>query len=206
MLDTTIESILDYWFSDVREHPELFRTRQKFWFSSSPRTDTGIRAQFGELVERAGSGALDEWATQPAGALALVLLLDQFPRSIYRGTARAFDYDARALQITRNGIARGLDRRLSVIERGFFYMPFQHSEDRETQAESERLFAQLRDDAKKDESDAAYNFHRFSLEHKNIVDTFGRFPHRNEILGRPNSEAEREYLEQSGKNYGQSVA
>ncbi len=197
------ENVVGFWFADSRAHPETFRERQSFWFAASTRSDALIRRRFAHAVRRAAEGDLDAWGGHPTGVLALILLLDQFPRNIYRGTARAFASDGKALHWARAGIRRQYDATFSLVECGFLYMPFQHAEDSEVQSESRRLYQHLRRRAAGSEQAAAESFYQSALEHQRIIDTFGRFPHRNEILGRPSTPAERRYLGAGGKRYGQ---
>jgi len=197
------EHVLEFWFADARSRPEGFEQRKRFWFSPSPRADSSIRQRFAATVTLAAGGALDHWIDEASTALALILVLDQFPRNMYRGSPQAFATDAKALEWARIGIERGHDRGLSVVERGFFYMPFQHSEDASVQQESVRLYGRLRGQALDQAKAAAESFYQAALEHKNIIDAFGRFPHRNEILGRRSTQAERRYLAAGGNRYGQ---
>lgn len=197
------ETVLQFWFADVRSCPEGFEQRKRFWFSPSPRADAMLRERFADAVTQALGGELDHWATQAGGNLALVLMLDQFPRNIHRGSPRAFAADARALVWARRGIEQGHDLELSVVERGFLYMPFQHSEDVSVQRESVELYDRLRRTAPRQWVAAAKSFARFAREHKTIIDKFGRFPHRNQILGRPSTDEERRYLADGASRYGQ---
>ncbi|MDH3639154.1 MAG: DUF924 domain-containing protein, partial [Gammaproteobacteria bacterium] len=153
------EQVLDFWFAETRSRPEAFAQRKRFWFSPSPRADAGIRQRFADTILRAASGALDEWTAEPGGALALIILLDQFPRNMYRGSPKAFASDAKALKHAQTGIEEGHDQALALVERGFFYMPFQHSEDAGVQSESVRLYGRLRRVAGDRETAAALSFH-----------------------------------------------
>lgn len=194
--------VLDFWFGDF-DDPENVKRRRELWFASKRAQDRDIRERFGGLHERAQGGELDAWVEQPQTALALVVLLDQFTRNLYRGTARAFTNDARALELARAGIDRGFDRSLHVVQRAFFYMPFQHSENRDDQAQSVALFEALLRDSPAPFKPFAEDSREYAVLHKEIIERFGRFPHRNELLGRRASEQEKRYLEQGGQRFGQ---
>lgn len=195
-------AVLDFWFGDAAD-PDNVKRRGKFWFAATEAQDRAIRERFGSLHGRAQRGELDHWATDPQSALALILLLDQFTRNLYRGTASAFANDRRALAISGDGIARGLDGSLGVVERAFWYMPFQHCEDREVQRESVRLYKALLDDSPAALAPFSKNTYEFAVLHCEIVERFGRFPHRNELLGRSSSSEEKEYLDHGGQRFGQ---
>jgi uncharacterized protein (DUF924 family) len=164
--------ILDFWFSAGPDK----------WFRKAPAFDAEITRRFGALADDAARGALDHWAGSLDGTLALVLVLDQFRRNIHRGRPEAYVADAKALEIARAAVARGLDRELAVEHRKWLYLPFEHAEDLATQEEAVSLFAAtgIADDLK------------WATDHRDIIARFGRFPHRNAILGRaPTAEEER---------------
>ena len=169
------QEILDFWFSDeVR----------KLWFKSTPEFDALLRERFEALWTRASSGELDDWLQSAAGCLALVLVLDQFPLNMFRGQAQSFVSEAQSREVARLAIDKGFDQDLDARARAFLYMPFMHSEVLADQQLALQLFAQpgLEDNL------------RFARHHHDIVEKFGRFPHRNEALGRESSESEIEYL------------
>ncbi len=196
------EAVLEFWFGDPTD-PDNVRRRGDFWFKASEDEDRVLRNRFAGLHDSAQRGDLDHWTDDPRGALALILLLDQFTRNLYRGTASAFANDARALEISRAGIFRGLDRGAGVVERAFWYMPFQHSEDLEDQRESVRLFQGLLDESPAPFFQFSNNAYEFAVLHCEIVERFGRFPHRNELLGRASTDEERNYLHSGGHRFGQ---
>lgn len=167
--------ILDFWYS-----PRI----SKQWFSSTPQLDAEIRERFEDTWRLAGNGQLDSWRETADGCLALVIVLDQFPLNMYRGEARSFATEAGAIAVARQAISSGLDNEISVDRLAFLYMPFMHSEDMEDQDYSVALFeaAGLADNT------------RFARHHRDLVKRFGRFPHRNAILGRSSSTDELEYL------------
>lgn len=186
------QGVLDYWF-DAQDARTAGGAR-RLWFEKSERTDAEIRARFGALVNAALTGQLDAWAETPRGALALVVLLDQFPRNLHRGTAAAFGGDDRALALARRMVQQGWDRELSLEERWFAYLPFEHSEGAEDQRESLRLFAALARDGLPEPL-------IWAERHAEVIARFGRYPHRNEALGRASTAAELDYLAQPGAGF-----
>ena len=155
--------------------------------------------RFGRLIEQALAGGIDDWAAAPLAALpalARVIVLDQFPRNTYRGSARAFAGDAMALQGARALVASGLDRELTGVQRMFVYLPFEHAEDRAHQRTSLQLFAQLGRD-----EPALAGLSEWAQRHHDVVERFGRFPHRNAALGRASSSDELEFLKQPGSGF-----
>lgn len=158
------------------------------WFRPDAVFDAEIRARFLTVHEAAARGELDSWRNALTGALALVLLLDQFPRNMFRGQARAFATDARARIVARDAIARGFDRQLPTGERGFFYLPYMHSEDPADQARCIALYSEAGD----------CEGLRYATMHSDIISRFGRFPHRNGALGRETTAEEQAFLDDGG--------
>jgi uncharacterized protein (DUF924 family) len=204
------DTVLDYWFGDARERPATLHEQRRLWFGSETdtaadvdRRDTDLRARFGETVALAADGQLDGWSTTPAGRLALVLLLDQLPRNIFRGTARAFATDAAARALTLDGLERGLDRALQPLERVFFYLPLEHAESLADQDRCVDLFTTLEADAPAGLEETFAGFTRYARWHRDIIARFGRFPHRNRALGRPDTPAEEAYLAGDAPGFGQ---
>lgn len=179
--------VLDFWFG-APDDPEFGKTRE-LWFTKSDVTDRLIRQQFGETVEAALSSRPADWTATSRGKLALILVLDQFTRNIHRDTPRAFAGDPQALRLAAALVDRGDDRTLAPVERWFAYMPFEHSEFLIDQHESVRLFEQLAREGL-DEPLA------WAIKHFEVIKRFGRFPHRNEILGRESTAEEIEFLQQ----------
>jgi len=173
---TTPQDVLEFWFDG---DPASHRT---VWFEKEDAFDHTCR-RFVDALHDAKSGTLDHWAETPLGALALVILLDQLSRNLFRGSPDAYAADTKAQSIARVAIARGFDQQVGNIERIFFYLPLEHSEDMADQAESVRLFTSLGDDAAK-----------WARHHHDIVLRFGRFPHRNAILARASTPEEERYL------------
>lgn len=175
-------TVLTFWFGapDDPDHGTI----RKAWFMKSDAFDAEVTARFGALTEAARRGDLDAWTTTPRGTLALVLLLDQMPRNIHRGSLEAFATDARALEVATQALRDGYDRALSPVEQMFLFMPFQHSEDLVDQERSLALYARL------DLPDVQ----RFVHRHHEIIARFGRFPHRNAVLGRETTPEEAAFL------------
>jgi len=184
------EDVLAFWFADG---PTQYRDA---WFDATPEFDAGCVARFRDALRDARSGALDHWAEEPRGALALVILLDQLSRNIHRGTPEAYAADPQALAVARAALARGLDARLGPVERMFLYLPFEHAESLAEQEESVRLFEGLR--GAFDSADAAIDAaHR----HRDVVRRFGRFPHRNAVLGRASTPEEQAFIAEPGSAF-----
>lgn len=189
-LPCAASQVLAFWFGDGPED-----VPRKVWFAKDDEFDRVCRERFAASHAAASAGELDHWQDTPAGALALIVLLDQLSRNIHRGTAAAFAQDARALAVARSAVERGFDRQLTPLRRMFVYLPFEHSEDRADQARSVALFESLRGNPWLDE--AIDYAHR----HQAVIDRFGRFPHRNAILGRESTAAELEYLATPGSGF-----
>lgn len=189
-----IETILTFWF---REHelsaPQIDR-RMDVWFGEDETFDREIIEQFADDVEKASNGELDHWAGHPRGRLALILILDQFRRNIYRNTADAFAKDKLALKLCVEGAMQKLDEGLTPIQRVFFYMPLQHAESKKVQAKSVALFNRLAQAVSPTYRETFLTIAQFAELHHDIIEQFGRFPHRNSLLGRENTPAENEYL------------
>jgi uncharacterized protein (DUF924 family) len=202
-------AILDFWFADAGRSAAALERRGRFWFGYDQsaaelrQQDDLIRSRFADPAERALQGELDGWAESPRGRLALILLLDQFPRNIHRGTARAFAGDAAALRLTTSGLQAGADRLLSACERVFFYMPLQHAESSAWQARAIEVFDELARDADDEQRAFVESCLPYARVHRDIIRRFGRFPHRNAVLGRESTPAERAYLAADAPDFGQ---
>ena len=162
-----------------------------------------MRQRFETTLELADTGACDHWQSDSRSLLALILLLDQFPRNIHRGTPRAFSYDEKALNASLRGIEEGADRALGAVERVFFYMPLQHVESLDLQARSVELTALLVDEGPDHAREFLEQSHGYAVSHRDIIARFGRFPHRNAVLGRASTEEERAFLESGASRFGQ---
>lgn len=201
----TIADIVTFWLSDSRDHPDRALARHDWWYRGGPTVDEEIRARFGDLVPRACARELMGWRPTPDGALALVLLLDQFTRNLYRGTAGAYAGDPCAFEIVNHAIDRGLDRALHPVARIWLYHPFHHSED---VAEQDRGVGFLRA-LRKDADPVWHAYVERSIKgwtrHRDIVARFGRFPHRNAVLGRESTTEELSHLAADGESFGQGL-
>ena len=201
----TPEEVHEFWFADALQDAAKAAQRMGVWFRPSQEIDQDIRRRFASALPLAGRGLLAAWEAQPRSCLALILVLDQFPRNIHRGRATAFAYDAQALQVTKRGIAAGHLQTLTTIEEAFFLMPFQHSEALASQREGIVLFQQMRARAPGEWRPVAESVFHYARLHLDIVKRFGRFPHRNAILGRASTPEELEYLASSNEAFGQAV-
>jgi uncharacterized protein (DUF924 family) len=194
MPDPRITHVLDFWFAPPGD-AEHNRTRA-VWFKKDDAFDAQIRERFGPLIESALTGALDAWDETVEGALAKIVVLDQFTRNAFRGTARSFAGDARALATAGVLVARGADRALPGVRRLFVYLPYEHAEDLATQEESLRLFRTLATD-----EPAHADLVTWAEQHHAIVARFGRFPHRNGVLGRTTTREEEAFLREPGSSF-----
>jgi uncharacterized protein (DUF924 family) len=195
------DELLRFWFGDSEDDAKVGRSQASLWWRSGPETDAVLGARFGRLASAAAAGSLDHWTGSPTGRLALILLLDQLPRAIHRGTPGAFAQDTKARGVANQGLASGADRLLRPIERLFFYLPFEHSENADDQERSVELFRELAGvvpDAWRSLFDGYLDF---AIRHREIIDRFGRFPHRNEILGRESTSEEVDFLKQPGSSF-----
>ena len=194
----TQNDVIDYWLGPAPKHPDDLKPHSARWYRVDAAVDAQIAERFGLAVEQARSGELLHWGEEAKGALALVLLLDQFGRNIYRDSDLAFVGDSLARAIAVRALDQGFDRQLSVPERAFLYHPFEHSEDLVDQARSVALFERLVAEAEPHWRDFATSFVGYATAHRRVIERFGRFPHRNAVLGRESSAEEREYLEAGG--------
>lgn len=198
-----IDAILAFWFRAKELTAPQIDGRMDVWFGEDTIFDHEIAKDFSGDVDLASTGKLDHWAADPRGRLALILLLDQFRRNIYRGTAEAFAKDAAALKLCVEGAMEKKDQGLSPIERVFFYMPLQHSESRKVQSKSVDIFNKLAQAVSPTYRETFETIAQFAELHRDIVDQFGRFPHRNRLLGRKNTPDEDEYLAADSPSFGQ---
>ncbi len=197
------EDILEYWFGDSVRDPSKVAGRMGFWFGDDPARDADMRQRWGELVSAASEGKLDFWTRTPRGRLAVLILLDQMRRNIYRGTAEAFRRDGRARYLMRDGVSRLMDLKLTPIERVFFYMPLQHAESLDDQELAVDRFLQLEHEVANDHREIFAGFRKYAQLHRDIIARFGRFPHRNAILGRRDTSEEAAWLAGGGERFGQ---
>ena len=198
-----IDEILSFWFKEQELSAPQIDRRMDTWFSEDPVFDHEIEKEFLGDIERALNGELNYWADEPRGRLALILLIDQFRRNIYRNTAKAFSKDKIALKLCVEGAMEKKDKGLTPIQKVFFYMPLQHAESAKVQAKSVELFTRLAESVSPTYRETLLTIAQFAELHRDIIDQFGRFPHRNELLGRENTPEEDEYLAGDSPDFGQ---
>lgn len=196
-----ITKILDFWFGRL-EGGFTKKNRGSLWYLGGEETDTRIREEFGFLVEKAAHKKLDEWKTTPEGRLALIILLDQFTRNMYRKTKQAFQHDSYAQELCREGIEKGQDKKLPFIQRLFFYHPLEHSENLEDQELGVKMMAKVREEVPEAFKKRVQKFVDYAKQHRDIIKRFGRFPHRNKVMERISTKEERDYLKE-GSRFGQ---
>lgn len=189
MDDPRAESIITFWFG-ARDGPEFGRKRAR-WFKKDPIFDQTIRDDFMDLYQQAVDGGLDAWKETPDGALALLILLDQFPRNMFRNEARAFATDAMALKLAKEALEQGFHQRFHPSVRTFFFLPFEHSEDLVDQVRSIELFKEAGD----------REGLLWAVKHLEIIRRFGRFPHRNQALGRVDTPEEKAFLQEPDASF-----
>ena len=194
----TPTEVLEFWLGPAPDDPESVAKASTRWYIADDGFDVEIRDRFGAAIEQAQQGAFAHWAETPEGALALVILLDQFPRNAYRGTAGAFAGDPVALGVAGRAVERGVDRELACPGRAFLYHPFEHSEDPKDQERSVALFEALAAGAPPEWREFAVDFVPYAHAHRDVIARFGRFPHRNAVLGRVNTAEEQAYLDGGG--------
>jgi len=200
-MESTGSELLEIWFGDEEDDVQAGEGQAALWWGQSSETDEMLGARFGQAASAAAAGTLDHWTGSPKGRLALILLLDQLPRVIHRGTPGAFAQDEKARHLANLGLESGADRLLRPIERVFFYLPFEHSEDRADQQRSVEFFEALADEVPEGWKKAFDGYVDFAVRHRRIVDRFGRFPHRNAILGRVSTAEEVEFLKEPGSGF-----
>jgi len=194
--------LIDTWFGETLDDPSAIPQRMGWWFSADEGRDVQLAERFGELVEQCASGRYYRWLDDPEGRLALTLALDQLPRNLFRGTPRAFAYDAWTTAWCLATAHTGQDQALKPIQRAFLYMPLQHMEDLQAQQAGVALYERLAEDT------APLKYYRegflpYARQHLEIIARFGRFPHRNQVLDRINTPEEEEYLAGGAPTFGQ---
>ncbi|MCT7948402.1 DUF924 domain-containing protein [Ancylothrix sp. C2] len=188
-----VDEILEFWFG--KSSDSNYGKRREIWFTKDPLFDEELRNRFYTDYQLATTGSLDTWQDSPRSCLALILLLDQIPRNIFRGQIEAFGTDFKAVVAAQNAIEKGFDKEMLPVERWFIYLPFEHSENMEHQRRCIELFEALKDDP---ESGYAIDY---AIQHFKIMERFGRFPHRNAILGRESTPEEIEFLQQENSSF-----
>lgn len=196
------EEILSYWFGPGGGDGWTFsEERLQLWFGKSAEVDEEIRARFGGDLDAAIRGELDDWTATPRGRLALLILLDQFSRHVFRGSPKAFAQDPKAQGIVLEGLERGDHRAIRPMERSFFYLPLEHAEDLALQERSVQLFRELADESPQPMRERYLSFLDYAERHEVIIRRFGRFPHRNLVLGRESTEEEEAFLLEPGSSF-----
>ena len=191
-MPATAQDVLDFWFAEASA---------AHWFAADTGFDAQIRERFGEAAKAAADGRLGDWAATPPGWLALLILLDQFPRNLYRNDPRAWAADASAQRVALSGLARGDDRQLPAVQRVFAYLPLEHAEDIALQQRSVALFEALLADVAPEQRRPFENYLDYARRHREVIARFGRFPHRNATLGRASTPQETLYLAQPGAGF-----
>jgi len=186
------QAVLAFWFDPA--HREA-------WFAADPHVDAAIRARFAETVQLAAEGKLEHWTATPQGWLALLIVLDQFPRNLHRGDSRAWQHDLLAQRLALWGIAEAYDRRLPTIQRVFAYMPLEHAERLDLQQRCVSLFEALCSAVPAHERPHCSGFLDYARKHQSVIARFGRFPHRNALLGRASTPEETAYLAEPGAGF-----
>jgi uncharacterized protein (DUF924 family) len=201
-------SIRDFWFGKLPLSAAKLEQRMRFWFGADgsqlrARRDDEIRTRFSAVFEKAIAGGLASWADGPRRRLSLILVLDQFPRNLFRGSERAYAYDGQALGLTLSGMQSAADAALDVVERLFFYMPLQHAENSEAQEESVVAYRRLLSEVPAELTGTFAGALRSAENHRELIARFGRFPHRNAALARDSTPEEQEWLLNGGESFGQ---
>lgn len=201
-MNPDIHNILDYWFGEIKNGTTI-ENRNQLWFCGGTKTDEYITTHFEVLSLRALSGELESWCTTAKGSLALIILLDQFPLNMYRKSARAYDFESLGIEVCLQALEKQQHLELSFIEKTFFYLPLEHSENRAHQIKCVELCQTLFDEAPQDLKKHAQLTLDYAIKHKVIVDRFGHFPHRNEALGRSTTAEETYFLKDNSNRFGQ---
>lgn len=194
-------ALLEWWFGSAESPTEVVKAREKLWFGKRKSNDNEARERFGDRVEQALAGGLREWAENPHGWLALVLLLDQLPRMIYRNTPKAFAGDQRAQALVTHGLKLGRDQHLNPLERTFIYLVLEHWENLDAQNQAIARFSDLLPLLPATDRDYFKQSLDYAHRHQKIIARFGRFPHRNEILDRASTDEETEFLKGPGSRF-----
>ena len=195
------DSILEFWFGTSKDDAIAASERSSLWWVKRDETDNAIRQRFESCLHMAANRELDAWSGTPAGRLALIILTDQFPRNMYRNTPAAFAYDELARLWCKEGLRNNVHLVLRPIERVFFYLPLEHSESLADQEQSVALFRELTDSAGAQGREVFGGLLDYAVRHREIIARFGRFPHRNRILGRASTEEELAFLKEPGSSF-----
>jgi uncharacterized protein (DUF924 family) len=201
MSDATFEDVLAFWLGPLDAEGRADQDHAARWYRKDPEFDEEIRRRFSATYEAVAGGGREEWLKSPRGRLAYIVVLDQFSRNLFRGSEKAFAHDERARAAALEGVAQKVDRQLALDERGFFYMPLMHAEDRATQDRCVQLFSSWHDELTGKAEEKIAGMLDYAERHRSIVRRFGRFPHRNAVLGRASTPEEAEFLTQKGSAF-----
>ena len=201
---TDYRDVIEFWLGNQRLSPDSLDERKQLWYGADASIDASIKERFGDLVGAVLAGGCSDWEGEALSRLALIIVLDQFPRNIYRGRAEAFAGDTRAVGLALDAIDTGMDGEVGLIERGFFYLPLQHSEDLTVQDRSVEVSERHDAACRAVFDNFAGESIEFAREHRDIVARFGRFPHRNKALDRPSTNEELAYLAAGAPDFGQT--
>ena len=195
------DDILECWFGDAAHDASAAKARSKLWFGRDARFDALLAERFGDLPRRVRQGEFDAWMQAPRTALARIIALDQFPRNIFRASPEAYAFDHAALSAAIDAVAQHHDDALRPLEAVFMYLPFEHAEDASMQARAVQLFESLQTRAPRELAQLFAGFTDYAHRHAAVVAQFGRFPHRNETLGRASTPEEDAYLAAGGQRF-----
>lgn len=196
-----VNKILAFWFGPETDEQVIIAKQSGLWWGKHPDVDNNIKEQFGEIYQSAVKGELEDWSQSAKGQLAFIILLDQFSRVINRDSADAFAQDSKALAIALESISKNIDKSLSLIERVFYYMPLEHSENLDNQNQCVALFQQLLFESPERLKNEFQNYLEFAKKHQEIIERFNRFPHRNKLLNRISNAEEMAFLAQPGSSF-----
>ena len=200
-MNETIDSVLTFWFGAEQDVNAINAEKKALWWSKNQSVDEEIETRFKKLTQAVSNGELDHWRNSAKGLLASIICTDQFPRNMFRGTAKAFSYDGIALGLAQQAVAMGVDSELTPIQRVFVYLPFEHSESMEMQQQAVNLFETLANEVDQDVVTIFDGFVDYAKRHYAVIERFGRFPHRNVILDRESTTEEAEFLTQPGSSF-----
>lgn len=201
LINSGAREVLTFWFGEGDSDADVIAEKSAMWFARDEAVDAAIDKQFAALRQQAVAGNLDAWTSTPHDLLALIVLVDQFSRNLFRNDARAFEHDALARSWTDGVLASGRDRELRTIERVFVYLPLEHSESITDQQRSIECFSALTEEVSTELRKPFANFRDFAQRHYDIVARFGRFPHRNAVLGRTSTDEELAFLQEPGAHF-----
>lgn len=201
MQATLADDILECWFGDAVRDAGAAQARNKLWFGRDARFDALLAERFGDLPRRMRQGVFDAWMQAPRTSLARIIVLDQFPRNIFRASPEAYAFDQAALSAAIDAVAKHHDDALHPLEAVFMYLPFEHAEDPSMQARAVQLFESLQRRAPRELTQLFASFTDYAHRHAAVVSQFGRFPHRNEALGRASTSEENAYLAAGGQRF-----